>query len=78
MNSVINVLASIVGPTQLGGWVRSGFVALGAFLATKYGMQYWDSADVIGGLGTAVSAIVVGLWSSLAKTAAASPTTPAP
>ena len=76
MNNVVSVLASIVGPTQLGGWVRAGIVAAGAWAATKYGMQFWDSADVIGGVGAAVSALVVGLWSSLSKVA--SPATPAP
>jgi len=72
MNSVISVLFTLVGPTQLGGWVRAAIAAAGGFLVAHYGMQYWNGDVVISSVGAAVSAIVVGLWSSLAKT-----TTPA-
>jgi len=78
MNSVISIVSSLIGPTQLGGWVRAGVAALGGYLAVKYGMQYWNDPEVIGALGTAASAIVVGLWSSLSKVTAPVTTTPAP
>lgn len=77
MNSVLSVLSSIVGPTQLGGWVRAGIAAAGGFLVAHYGMQYWNGDVVISGVGAAISAIVVGLWSSLSKVAVATPA-PAP
>jgi len=69
MNQVLSVLTSIVGPTQLGGWVRAGMAAAGGFLVAHYGMQYWNGDAVISGIGTALSAVIVGLWSSLGKAA---------
>jgi len=69
MNSIVSVLSTLVGPTQLGGWVRAGIAAAGGFLVAHYGMQYWNGDAVISGIGTAASAVVVGLWSSLSKVA---------
>jgi len=73
MNSFLSVLTTLVGPTQLGGWVRAGIAAGGGFLVAHYGMQYWNGDAVISGIGTALSAVLVGLWSSLGKVAIATP-----
>jgi len=73
MNSVISVLSTLVGPTQLGGWVRAAIAAAGGFLVAHYGMQYWNGDAVISGIGAAASAVVVGLWSSLSKTVVSTP-----
>jgi len=76
MANFISILSTLIGPTQLGGWVRAGIAAAGGFLVAHYGMQYWNGDAVISGIGTAASAIVVGFWSSLAKVTAVIPATP--
>jgi len=75
MNSILSALGSLIDSDHIGGWTRSIVAAAGGAAAVYFGMQYWNSPEIIGAIGTVVSAIVVGLWSSLAKTVA-KPTTP--
>jgi len=74
MNQVLSVLSSLVDSDHLGGWTRAIVAAAGGFLVAHYGMQYWNGDVVISGIGTVASAMVVGLWSSLAKTVASKST----
>jgi len=65
---MLQFLASIVGPTQIGGWVRA-LVASGlTALAVTTGLPFLSDPTVTGGIATAAATVVVGLWSSLAKT----------
>jgi lysozyme len=64
---MLQFLSSLVGPTQIGGWVRA-LVASGlTALAVTTGLPFLSDPTVTGGIATAVATVVVGLWSSLAK-----------
>jgi len=57
-----------VGPTQIGGWVRAGVAAGATALAMATGLPFVNDPVIVGGIATALSTLVVGLWSSLTKT----------
>jgi hypothetical protein len=66
------ILASLIGPDKIGGWVRSGVAALLAMVIAKFP----GLADVLdpatqAAIGVAVAALVVGIWQHLTKTDAA-------
>lgn len=78
MNSVLAVLTTLVGPTQLGGWVRAAVASGLTLVAAKYlpSTAGFDPASLITDIAAVASTVVVGLWSSLGKTVVATPVAP--
>lgn len=65
--TMLQILLSMVGPTQVGGWVRA-IVASGlTALAITTGLPFLNDPTITGAIAAAASTVVVGLWSSLAK-----------
>jgi lysozyme len=67
-NIMLQFLSMFVGPTQLGGWVRAGVAAGATALAMATGLPFFNDPVIVGGVATAISTLVVGLWSTLTKT----------
>jgi lysozyme len=67
-NIMLQFLSMFLGPTQIGGWVRAGVAAGFTALAMATGLPFLSDPVIVGGVATALSTLVVGLWSSLTKT----------
>jgi lysozyme family protein len=68
MNPILSLLLTLVGPTQIGGWVRAGAASGLTFLAAHFGLSFLGDPALGNAVGAALSTILVGLWSSLGKT----------
>jgi lysozyme len=70
MNPIVSILMNILGPTQIGGWVRAAVASGLTLLSTKYlpALAGIDVNSIIGDIAAGASTVVVGLWSSLSKT----------
>jgi lysozyme len=67
MNPFISAITTIFGPTQVGGWVRAAVASGLTYAGTKYGASFLTDPGVVSEIGAVASTVVVGLWSSLAK-----------
>lgn len=76
--TMLQFLTMLIGPTQIGGWVRAGVASGLAYLSTKYGLSFLGDSGFISEIGTVASTVVVGLWSSLGKVSLPHLTAPAP
>ena len=69
MGALLGLLGTLVGPGQLGGWVRAGVAgAIGLALAKWPLLSSILGPDVQNALAVVASGIVVGVWSTLTKT----------
>jgi hypothetical protein len=65
---MFQILANLIGPDKLGGWVRSGVAALLAMVIAKFpGIEGVLDPATQAAIGVVVSGIVVGIWSQLTK-----------
>lgn len=67
--TMLQFLTMLIGPTQVGGWVRAGVASGLAYLSTKYGLSFLSDSGFVSEIGTVASTLIVGLWSSLGKVA---------
>jgi lysozyme family protein len=70
MNPILSLILAIVGPTQVGGYVRAAVASGLTLVATKYlpALAGIPVDTVISDIAALSSTLVVGLWSQLTKT----------
>jgi hypothetical protein len=67
-NLMLPILANLIGPDKLGGWVRSGVASLLAIVIAKWpGLSAVIDPSTQAAIGVVAAGIVVGAWQQLSK-----------